>query len=77
MTSATSTSWEKELRKNICTNFGRGIMVNGENSGRTKLLYIYNKGLGSAKKESLKPYTSRRRFQFLSKKCSRRRIITF
>jgi hypothetical protein len=30
MTSATSTSWEKELRKNICTNFGRGIRVNGE-----------------------------------------------
>ena len=40
MTSAKSTSWEKELRKNICTNFGRGIRVNGENSGRTKLLYI-------------------------------------
>ena len=38
MTSANSTSWEKELRKNICTNFGRGIRVNGENSGRTKLL---------------------------------------
>ena len=36
MTSANSTSWEKELRKNICTNFGRGIRVNGENSGRTK-----------------------------------------
>ena len=32
MTSATSISWEKELRKNICTNFGRGIRVNGENS---------------------------------------------
>ena len=39
MTSVKSTSWEKELRKNICTNFGRGIRVNGENSGRTKLLY--------------------------------------
>ena len=38
MNSANSTSWEKELRKNICTNFGRGIRVNGENSGRTKLL---------------------------------------
>ena len=42
MTSANRTSWEKELRKNICTNFGRGIRVNGENSGRTKLLYVYN-----------------------------------
>ena len=52
MTSATSTSWEKELRKNICTNFGRGIRVNGENSGRTKLLYVYNEGLGSANKRT-------------------------
>ena len=52
MTSANSTSWEKELRKNICTNFGRGISVNGKNSGRTKLLYIYNEGLGSASKRT-------------------------
>ena len=52
MTSATSTSWEKELRKNICTNFGRGIRVNGENSGRTKILYVYNEGLGSANKRT-------------------------
>ena len=52
MTSANSTSWEKELRKNICTNFGRGIRVNGENSGRTKLLYVYNEGLGSATKRT-------------------------
>ena len=47
MTSANNTSWEKELRKNIYTNFGLGIRVNGENSGRTKLLYIYNEVLGS------------------------------
>ena len=40
MTSAASTSWEKELRKNLCTNFGRGIRVNGENSnGRPNHLY--------------------------------------
>ena len=52
MTSASSTSWEKELRKNICTNFGRGIRVNGENSGRTKILYVYNEGLGSANKRT-------------------------
>jgi len=52
MTSVKSTSWEKELRKNICTNFGRGIRVNGENSGRTKLLYVYNEGLGSANKRT-------------------------
>ena len=52
MTSANSTSWEKELRKNICTNFGRGFRVNGENSGRTKLLYVYNEGLGSANKRT-------------------------
>ncbi len=52
MTSANSTSWEKELRKNICTNFGREIRVNGENSGRTKLLYVYNEGLGSANKRT-------------------------
>ena len=52
MTSATSTSWEKELRKNICTNFGRGIRVNGENSGRTKILYVYDEGLGSANKRT-------------------------
>ena len=43
---------EKELRKNICTNFGRGIRVNGENSGRTKILYVYNEGLGSANKRT-------------------------
>ena len=52
MTSAKSASWEKELRKNICTNFGRGIRVNGENSGRTKLLYVYNEGLGSGNKRT-------------------------
>ena len=52
MASATGTSWEKELRKNICTNFGRGIRVNGENSGRTKILYVYNEGLGSANKRT-------------------------
>ena len=52
MTIANSTSWKKELRKNICTNFGRGIMVNGENSGRTKLLNIYNEGLSSANKRT-------------------------
>ena len=52
MTSANGTSWEKELRKNICTNFGRGIRVNGENSGRTKILYVYNEGLGSANKRT-------------------------
>ena len=32
MTSYKSTSWEKELRKNICTNFGRGFRVNSETS---------------------------------------------
>ena len=32
--------------------FGRGIRVNGENSGRTKLLYVYNEGLGSANKRT-------------------------
>ena len=58
MTSANSTSWEKELRKNICTNFGRGIRVNGENSGRTKLLYVYNEGLGSANKRTSQTYPS-------------------
>ena len=52
MTSANSTSWEKELRKNICTNFGCGIRVNGEKSGSTKLLYFYNEGLGSANKRT-------------------------
>ena len=56
MTSATGTSWEKELRKNICTNFGRGIRVNGENSGRTKILYVYNEGLGSNDPEELAYY---------------------
>ena len=47
MTCDNNTSWEKELRKNIYTNFGLGIRVNGENSGRTKLLYVYNEVLGS------------------------------
>ena len=42
----------KRIKKNICTNFGRGIRVNGENSGRTKLLYVYNEGLGSANKRT-------------------------
>ena len=69
MTSANITSWEKELRKNICTNFGRGIMVNGENSGRTKLLYIYNKGLGSANKKNLSNLTHREEdFSFFLKR---------
>ena len=52
MTSANGTSWEKELRKNICTNFGRGIRVNSEKSGLTKVLYVYNEGLGSANKST-------------------------
>ena len=34
-------------------------MVNGENSGRTKLLYINNKGLGSANKKNLSNLTHR------------------
>ena len=58
MTSANSTSWEKELRKNICTNFGRGIRVNGENSGRTKFYMFITKDLVLPTKEPLKPYPS-------------------
>ena len=54
---ANITYWKKELRKNICTNFGRRTRVNGENSGRTKLLYIFiTKGNVLQTKEPLKPY---------------------
>ena len=38
MTCATRTSWEKELRKNICTNFGLGIRVSSWGSYDTSTI---------------------------------------
>jgi len=46
-----STIWQ------FCTKFGRGFRVNGENSYRIKLLYVYNKWLGSANKRTSQTLT--------------------
>ncbi len=43
-----SVSCEKDIRDSIRTNFGAGWHVNCENSGRTKILYVYQEGLGKA-----------------------------
>ena len=39
-------SWELLLRKQISAGFGRNWRVNGEQSGRTKLIYVFNEGRG-------------------------------
>ena len=36
--------WISDLRNLICTSFDRGWRVNGEQSGRTKLIYVFNYG---------------------------------
>ena len=41
MASSNRVSWEKDIRDSIRTNFGAGWRVNGENSGKTKILYVY------------------------------------
>ena len=52
MASSSNGSWEKDLRDQIRTNFGQGWLVNGEKSGKTKILYVYNEGLGKANKRT-------------------------
>ena len=39
-------SWELLLRKQISAGFGRNWRVNGEQSGRTKLIYVFNERRG-------------------------------
>ena len=48
MASSSNGSWETDLRDSVRTNFGQGWLVNGEASGKTKILYVYNEGLGKA-----------------------------
>ena len=52
MASSKRVSWEKEIRDSIRTNFGAGWRVNGENSGKTKILYVYQEGLGKGNKRT-------------------------
>ena len=46
MASSKGDSWELLLRKQISAGFGRNWRVNGEQSGRTKLIYVFNEGRG-------------------------------
>ena len=39
-------SWELLLRKQISAGFGRNWRVNGEQSGRIKLIFFFNEGRG-------------------------------
>jgi len=52
MASSSNVSWDLELRDSVRTNFGQGWLVNGEKSGKTKILYVYNEGLGKANKRT-------------------------
>ena len=52
MASSSNGSWETDLRDSVRTNFGQGWLVNGERSGKTKILYVYNEGLGKANKRT-------------------------
>ncbi len=52
MASISNGSWETDLRDSVRTNFGQGWLVNGETSGKTKILYVYNEGLGKANKRT-------------------------
>ena len=49
MASSYKDSWVQDLRKLICTNHGREWRVNGEGSGRTKVIYTINEGKGATK----------------------------
>ena len=42
MASSKRDSWELLLRKQISARFGRNWRVNGEQSGRIKLIYVFN-----------------------------------
>ena len=46
MASSNKDLWILDLRNLICTSFGRGWRVNGEQSGRTKVIYVFNEGKG-------------------------------
>ena len=52
MASSSNKSWDSELRDSVRTNFGQGWLINGEQSGKTKILYVYNEGLGKANKRT-------------------------
>ena len=52
MASSNRVLWEKDIRDSIRTNFGAGWRVNGENSGKTKILYVYQEGLGKGNKRT-------------------------
>ncbi len=52
MASSNRVLWEKDIRDSIRTNFGAGWRVNGEQSGKTKILYVYQEGLGKANKRT-------------------------
>ena len=45
-------SWEKDIRDSIRTNLGAGWRVNGENCGKTKILYVYQEGLAKGNKRT-------------------------
>ena len=46
MASSNKDSWVQDLRKLICTNYGRGWRVNGEGSGRTKVSMLLTRAKG-------------------------------
>ena len=52
MASSNRVLWEKDIRESIRTNFGAGWRVNGEQSGKTKILYVYQEGLGKSNKRT-------------------------
>ena len=52
MANSNRVSWEKDIRDSIRTNFGAGWRVNGENNGKTKILYVCQEGLGKANKRT-------------------------
>ena len=52
MASSSRDSWEKNLKDLIRTNIAAGWRVNGEDSGKTKILYVYNEGLGMSNRRT-------------------------
>ena len=45
-------AWESDLRKSIRNSFQAIWRVNGEHSGKTKILYVYQEGLGKDNKST-------------------------
>ena len=52
MASSSRDSWEKNLKDLIRTNIAAGWRVNGEDSGKTKILHVYNEGLGMSNRRT-------------------------